>query len=56
MVQLVNNKNHIQRLELLIKPLKHSHQLLYKCVKYTFWPLLHILNQITLHISLFKNV
>ena len=36
--------------------LEHSHQLLYKCVKYTFWPLLHILNQKTYYISPFKIV
>ena len=36
--------------------LEHSHQLLYKCVKYTFWPLLHILNQKAYYISPFKIV
>ena len=36
--------------------LEHSHQLLYKCVKYIFWPFLHILNQKTHYISPFKIV
>ena len=39
-----------------LQTLEHSHQLLYKCVKYTFWPFLHILNQKTHYISPFKIV
>ena len=40
----------------MLKLLEHSHQLLYKCVKYIFWPFLHILNQKIHYLNPFKIV
>ena len=53
---LLSKKNTLEGVKNAQLYLEHSHQLFYKCVKYTFWPLLHILNQKTLHISPFKSV